>query len=234
MPTYDEYREFVADSSAEQKLAILRSESRQLLAGICGYTTLILKLVEERGAPQMPPEFSDWCQSAAIHSQELADLVGALTDSKHRDLLRQEQEERERVRAVNFWKEEQADLPELQNYASFLEAVQQTALKLDVSLPSHIQITNFYHPSVMSAFASSERRVNIQSVVSRHNKRPIGYFVALSNLAADELHTKGPRYQGITRSLDEAVVMLHQWLVDKWSQEQMQQQHDWLEISVMP
>jgi hypothetical protein len=80
----------------------------------------------------------------------------------------------------------------------------------------------------MSVFSTTERRVNIQAVLPRHNVRPFGYTVILSELAADELNTKGPKHEGSTKSLNEVVLVLHHWLVDKWDLEKIRTEHEWM------
>jgi len=186
MANYDEYRALATNASTEEKVAILRSESKRVLATLHGFAFLVHKLVEERGAPQMPSDFIEWCEKLVGGTEELTDLIDGLFDQKHRDILRKEREEIERNRAEGFWKDEQAEFPELQNYSSFMEAVKQTAAKLGLSIPENIEIINVFYPSVLSVFSTSDRRVNIQAVLSKHNMRPFGYAVVLSELAADE------------------------------------------------
>jgi len=228
MANYDEYRALAANASTEQKVAILRSESKRVLTTLHGFAILVHKLVEERGVPQMPPDFIEWCKRLVNDTEELTDLIEGLFDQKHRDILRKEREDIERNRAEEFWKEEQAEFPELQNYSSFIEAVKQTAAQLNVSIPGNVEIINVFYPSVMSVFSTTERRVNIQAVLPKHNVRPFGYAVILSELAADELNTKGPKHEGSTKSLHEVVLVLYHWLVDKWDLEKIRTNHEWM------
>jgi hypothetical protein len=194
---------------------------------------LVHKLVEERGALQMPPNFIEWCEKIVGGTEELTDLIDALTDWKHRDLLREERQAAERARAEDFWKEEQAEFPELQQYPSFIDAVKQTASRLGLSIPDGISITKFFYPSVMSTFSTTERRVNIQAVLPKHNLRPLGYAVILSELAADELNTKGPKHEGVTKSLEEVVLVLYRWLMEKWGLEKIRNEHEWMRSGVI-
>jgi len=233
MPTYDEYRALVEGISAEQKLAILGPETKCVLPVIQGFALLIQKLVEERGAPQMPPDFGEWCRRIADAAQELTDLIDALINPKHRDILHAEWEEQKRAQAGSFWKEEQAELLELQAYPSFIVAVKQTASKLGWSLPEDLDITNSFYPSVMSAFSTPERRVNIQAVLTKHHLRPLGYAVTLSELAADELNVKGRGHEGSTKSLDKVVLVLCRWLIEKWELERIRLEHEWMSSGVI-
>jgi hypothetical protein len=233
MSRYDEFRELFAKESPRTKLAILRSESKRILSTIHGFGMLIQKLVHEREAFQMPPDFGEWSKKVVDGTEELMDLIGALTDSKHRDILRKEWEEQEHARAEGFWKEERAEFRELRNYASFVEAVKQTASKLGLSIPEDVKTTSFFYPSVMSAFSVAERRVNVQAVLPKHNVRPLGYAVTLSELAEDEINIKGRGHEGSTKSLDEVVLVLYRWLVEKWTLERIQDRHDWMKSGVI-
>ena len=233
MPNYDDYRRLVKDRSAEEKLATLRPEAIRLLSMLHGYGMLVHKLVQERGAIQMPPDFIDWCKKIVDNTEELMDLVEAFTDVKHRNDLRQEHQESERARAEAHWKAEQEEFPELKSYSSFTDAVKQTANKLSLSFPDDMEITNIFFPSVLSVFSTEERRVNIHAVLPVQKIRPVGYVVVLSKLGPDGLSAVGSKHEGLTKSLDEVVTVICQWLVEKWALEEIQATHEWMKSGMV-
>jgi hypothetical protein len=213
----------------EQKLQYLRQETVRCLSTANGYARLLLDSVEKLENSQISSDFEDWCKQIFDNTREVRDLVQALTDSKHRDILRREREEEERKRNEGFWEEEQAEFSDLQNYTNFIEAVEQTAVRMGFSIPVDIKISSYYYPAAtMSHFSTPQRRVNIQTVTSSHKENPKGYFVTLSELAADELSAKGRTHEGITRSLNEVVEVLYHWLMDNWDFQQIGNKYEWM------
>ncbi len=181
----------------------------------------------------MPPDFGNWCKRLVDGTEELSDLIEASTDPQHCDLLRREREQQQNIRAENFWREEQAEFTELQTFSSFIEAVNQTAARLGLSLPTEIEITTPFFPSALSTFSTSQRRVNIQAVTSTHRIRPLGYAITLSELAADQLNVIGGGHEGSTKSLDEVILVLYHWLVDRWELERIRNDYEWMKLGVI-
>jgi hypothetical protein len=235
MPSYDEFRALVTNASAEEKLGVLRQESKRLLNVIHSCSLLIQKMVEERGAPQMPDSFGDWCNKIADSSKELTDLIDALTDWKHRSILQQELANHKREFDEQGWQHEQVGLPELQDFESFTTAILQTAQKLDLPLDQssagEIKRSAFFHPGSLVEFFTPERRARVGSQVGKGG-RYVGYVVALIWLA-DERNLDWREHEGLIRSLDEAVTVLHRWLVEKWDLESIRQEYQWMREGIV-
>jgi len=214
---------------------MLRPESKRLLSTIHGFSSLIQKMVEERGAPQMPDKFSNWCERVVDSSQELIDLIDALTDWKHRSILQQESADHKREFDERMWQYEQADLPELRGFESLIEAVLQTAQKLglplDHSSAGEIKWSAFYYPASFVDCFMPKRRVRFGSQAGQGG-RHVGYVVALIWLA-DERNLDWQEHEGLTRSLDEAVTVLHRWLVEYRDLESIRREYQWMREGVV-
>ncbi len=96
MPSYDQFREMFANASSEEKLAIIRSESKQLLVMAQGYSQIIQKILSERKPVELPDDFENWCKKVADSVKEAQDLIEALTDREHRSIYREEKEKSDR------------------------------------------------------------------------------------------------------------------------------------------
>lgn len=124
MTKYDEFREKFGNASPEEKLAIIRSESRRLLTSARGYSMIMHELVEERKPSELPDDFGVWCQKMAESVEELEDLIDALTDRKHRSILRDEQAKRDKQFGEMLWKDAQQSLSELKKHTSLTLSLQ--------------------------------------------------------------------------------------------------------------
>ena len=235
MSHYDKFRALVESATAEQKLGILRPEAKRILGKIHSSGILIHKMVEERGTPQMPDRFREWCKEVVDGAEELTNLIDALTDWKHRTVLHQEDADCRREFNENSWKHEQAGLPELQQFETFTDAILHTAhrlgLALDESPTSKIKRGAFFHPGSFLEFFTPERRARIGSQVGGSGQY-VGYVVTLIWLA-DKRNIDWREHEGLIRSLDEAVIVLYRWLVEQWALEAIRQEYQWMSEGVV-
>jgi hypothetical protein len=230
MPNYDEFREMFANNSAEEKLAILRSEARQRLTIAYGFSLLINKLIEERKPPELPDDFGDWCKKVTGSLEELQDLIDALTGGEDRSVFKEERAKHDKEIGEMIWKSEQQGLPELQSYKSLGDALEQTTHKLKLSLfTPDIKIDeSFLYPGGIVYFFAEDRRAHIGAQASQssdHNY--LGYTITLEWLI-DKRNLKWKHFKGLTKSLDEAVVVLHHWLVEKQEFQNIQKKFQWM------
>lgn len=231
MPSYDEYRALFADKSPEDKIHILRPESKRLLSTLKGYSLLIQKMNNERGAPQMPDNFGEWSKKLVDDIQELIDLIDALTDWKHRNILEKEQANQRREFGEKMWKHEQAGLPELQQYRSLLDAIEQTAQRLRLSFAGEIRAVAHYNPGSFVEFSASARRVRIGSQAGSHGIY-VGYVVTLA-WRVDKRNIIWQEHEGLTRSLDEIVHVLYHWIVEQTDLEKIRQKYPWMSEGIV-
>ncbi len=232
MEPYDRFREKFTSASAEEKLMIIRSESMRILGLVVGYATLMHQIVEERTPSEFPDDFKDWCKKVADGSHEMRDLIDALTDPRHRTLLEQERANQKRRFNEEQWKYTQARVPELQQYESFAQAVEQTAEKLGLSLTEgpteKIEVDAPFHPDGYLAFSTRERRADIGAQFSQRDGRVhLGYVITLQ-WCSDKRNLKWQEHEGLTQSLAEAVIALSRWLVENWDLERIKQEYPWL------
>jgi hypothetical protein len=52
-------------------------------------------------------------------------------------------------------------------------------------------------------------------------------------LGPDGLNAVGSKHEGLTKSLDEVVTVLCQWLVEKWALEEIQATHEWMKSGMV-
>jgi hypothetical protein len=185
MPSYDEFREMFANASSDEKLAIIRSESKQLLVTAQGYSQIIQKILSERKPVELPDDFENWCKKVADSVKEAQDLIDALTDREHRSIYREEKEKSDRELSEMIWRDNQQGLPELKSYTSLEDAVDKTANRLGLStLVSETKNSDFPSHSTIVYFHSSERRARIAAQTSQlAGHRYLGYVVALEWLS---------------------------------------------------
>lgn len=224
-----------ANTPAEEKLAILRSESKRILSTAHGYSLIMHKLIEERRPLELPDDFEVWCKKVADSVEEVQDLIDALTDQEHRSVFRDEQAKRDREFGEMLWKGHQQGLPELQSYACLRDAVEQTAHRLGLSLfASEAKIDDsFWHPGGMVYFYAPERRAHIGAQASqRDSRRYLGYAIILEWLS-DKRNVKWGRHEGLAPSLDEAVTVLHHWLIGKQELQIIQREFQWMSNGII-
>ena len=130
MSNFDEFRFSFRESSAEQRLVILRSESHRYLPIIQGYAELLRRELEQLETSEKTAELKNWLSKVIDSAQTTRDLIDALT-------VPQSLEGR--------------GLPELRPYESLLEAVRETAQKLSLPLIEcfRLNIKFLCQPSMM-------------------------------------------------------------------------------------
>ena len=235
MNNYDKFRDLTINASAEEKLMIIRSESVRIVGFVSGYAALMLHILEERTAPELPDDFRVWCKKVVEGAQEMRDLIDALTDPRHRALLQQEYANQKRQFDEQNWKDLQARVPELGQYESFVQAIEQTAQSLGFSLTENptekININTPFYPNGFLDLRGRERRASIGAQFSQQDERiHIGYTVTLK-WCSDERNITWQEHRGLTQSLTEAVTMLSRWLVEYWDMEKIEEEYPGLNIS---
>jgi len=208
---------------------ILQMESRHLLTKAHGYSLLIQDLIEERKPSELPDDFGMWCQNVTESLEELRDLIDGMTDRKHRSILKEERANRDREFGEMLWKDAQQGLSELQNYTSLREAVEKTASRLELSLYTpEIKIDDsFWHPGSAVNFFGKDRRALIGAQKSQYDRHYLGYAVTLSWLK-DYRNMEWQEQKGITPSLEEAVTVLHLWLIKGQDLQKIRQDYPWM------
>ena len=89
-----------------------------------------------------------------------------------------------------------------------------------------------FHPATVY-FGIPERRARIAAQASQHdNRRYLGYVIALEWLS-DQRNLKWEQHEGLTASLDEAVTVLHHWLVEKIELQTIKQKFPWMNSGVV-
>ena len=234
MPSYDEFREMFANASEQEKLAIIRSESKQLLIMAQGYSQIIQKVLSERKPVELPDDFENWCKKVADNIRETQDLIEALTDREHRSIYREEKEKSDRELSEMVWRDNQQGLPELKSYTSLEDAVDKTAKLLGLStLVLETKNIDFPSHQGMVHFKSSDRRARIAPQASQlPGHRYLGYVVALEWLS-DWRNIKWEEHEGLTSSLEEAVKVLYQWLIKKAELQSIRQEYQWMSSGIV-
>lgn len=222
MNNYDKFRNLTTNSSAEEKLMTIRSESIRIVGSVSGYAALMLHILEERTAPELPDDFKVWCKKVVDGTQEMRDLIDALTDPRHRTLLQQEYENQKRQFNEEEWKVMQAKVPELQQYKSFVQAVEQTAHKLGLALTEtqveKIAINAPFYPGGFVELRGRDRHAHIGAQFSYGIH--IGYAITLQ-WCSDKRNMTWQEHKGYIASLTEAVTTLNRWLVEDWDLERI-------------
>jgi hypothetical protein len=234
MPRYDEFREMFANASSEERLAIIRSESKRLLSTAQGYSQIVQKIISERKPSELPDQFGEWCKKVEDSVKELQDLIEALTDQKHRSIYQEEGKKRDRELGEMIWRDNQQGLPELKSYSSMADAVDKTSHRLGLSsLLSQTKNSDMpSHPAIVY-FRTPERRARIAAQASqRDNRRYLGYVIALEWLS-DQRNLKWEEVEGLTSLLDEAVTVLHHWLVEKIDLQTIKQKFPWMSSGIV-
>ncbi|GEM_PF-3001658 len=230
MSDYEEYRSFFVDSSNEDSRYLLKAEARRLLVPLIGYADIVSNLVEERGVPQMPDDFSQWCSSILSNARKLNDLIDAATDSRHRLEYQKEKSARDLQLGTTLWKDAQKGLPELQSYSSLKDAIEQTAKENHFSLVEHlsdeIRVTDdFLAPGGLVYFHGSKRSARVGT--RKQYTKYIGYSIAIRWLT-DARNLKWDEYECLAPSLNETVIVLNYWLAGDWSLPKLIKNHSWM------
>lgn len=227
MSQYDKFRELFADESAETKLAFLRHESIRFLGSARGYSHIIQTLIEERKPAELPDNFGDFCKRVVDNLETLQDLIDAATDKKHRSVRQEEQARRRKESSERFWEGHQIGLPELRPYASMQEAVVQTADGLGLSFASaDLRIDD--KCSDYTFFSTPERRARIAAQSAGGERyRYLGYVVHLQ-LLVDWRNIQWDKHEGLSPSFDEAVIVLHRWLIKGHPLPAIQAEFQWM------
>ncbi len=128
-----------------------------------------------------------------------------------------------------LWKSDQQGLPELQNYTSLRDAVEKTADRLELSLltPEMKIDDSFWHPGSSVHFFGAERQAYIGTQVSQRDRRYLGYAVRLKWLN-DKRNLEWQEHEGLAPSLEEAITVLHLWLVKDQELHKIRQGFTWM------
>lgn len=235
MPDYSDDKAWGAQASNEEKLATIRSESLRRLSTIQGYAQLISKLVEERGSPQMPDDFSLWCKTIFDNATELRKLIEVATEGENHLAFEQERMARNRALGETLWKDAQKGLPELRLYESLRDAMQYVAGQLD--LPWKFQSSDevriddeFLYPGSSVHIRMSRRGAHVGT--QKRDREYTGYTIAF-NWLADARNLKWDEQGGLAPSLEEAVLALHHWLIDEWDLKNITEKHPWMKNNLV-
>ena len=197
MSDFDELRFSFRDATAEQRLAILRSESLRRLPIIQGFAELLRRALEQPVSDQKQEEMKEWISNVILSAQSLRDAIDVLTSM-------QAQAERGR--------------PELQPYASLLDAIRDTAQRLALPLaeavddPEKIHIHNQY-PLVLLDEPKYHREISLTLIGS-------GYAVDLLSFIENRMFRV--EHQIEVSTLDEVSIVINQWLVEQKTVDEMQ------------
>ena len=234
MPLYNEFREMFANASSQEKLAIIRSESKRLLSTAQGYSQIMHKIISDIKPSELPDDFGAWCKEVEDSVKELQDLIEALTDQKHRSIYQEEREKRDRELGEMIWRDNQQGLPELRSFASLEDAVDNTAYRLGLSpLLSEVKNNNMPSHPANIYFHIPERRARIGAQASQlDNRRYLGYVITLEWLS-DKRNIKWEQHEGLTSSLGEAVTVLYHWLIEKQELQTIKQEFEWMSSGVV-
>jgi hypothetical protein len=234
-PDAESWLQGLTRSPAHVILPTLRTELLTPLRLVLGYAELMIKCLDEGQVLALTDRLRYWCERVLDSARAMQDLIEGLTHPRHRDIARQEWLRARRRRAECQWKQTQAELPELQDHSSFLAAVLRTACKLDLSI-DHLDRVLGCPPGGFIVFTKSKRNARIhetipehQFVAPEHRRLGPGYFVSLAELIGEadtaEWELQG---HGLTKSLDEAVTLLHRWLEEQRKLEQIRREFGWL------
>jgi hypothetical protein len=197
MSDFDEFRFSFRDTSAEQKLAILRSESFRRLSVVQGFAEVLRRAFEQPLTDQQPEELKEWISNVVVSAQSLRDLIDVLTSLQNRG---------ERGR------------PELRPYENLVDAIRETAQKLTLPLaeaiddPTRIFVHNQY-PLVLLDEPKYHREVSCALVKS-------GYSVELLSFVENRMFQV--EHQVLSSTLDDVSKVIHQWLVEQRTLDEMQ------------
>jgi hypothetical protein len=197
MSNFDEFRFSFRDSSAEQRLVILRSESHRYLPIILGYAELLRREFEQLEASEKSDELKNWLSKVIDSAQITRDLIDALT-------VPQSLEGR--------------GLPELRPYESLLEAIRETAQKLSLPLAKAIDDTasiliHSQYPLVLLGEPKRHREIRFALVKS-------GYSVELLSLAENRMFQV--EYQVSLSTLNDVAIVINQWLLEQRTASEIQ------------
>jgi hypothetical protein len=197
MSDFDELRFSFRDASAEQRLAILRSETFRRLPIILGFAELLRRAFEQPVSDQKHEEMKEWISKVIFSTQSLRDLIDVLTSM---------QDEVERGR------------PELQSYESLIDAIRDTAQKLALPLaeavddPEKILIHSQY-PLVLLDEPKYHREISFTLL-------GLGYAVDLLSFVENRMFRV--EHQIVLSTLDEVSTVINQWLVEQRTLDEMQ------------
>lgn len=222
MSSYDEIREQYENASLEEKMILIRYGNIQYLTRITGYAKL-LKSIALRNIEELPDDYSKWCEQIIEAANNFADEIDGVfdTNENNRETRRVKQEARDNEFALRLWQHNQKNLAELKNYDSLkaalfdrLDQISITQLTpLEHSFPPH-------HLSTVEFGRPWDRRIRIGI-----HYQP-GYIIHLSR-TTDKRNLKSESFEGITSSIDEACVILKEWILNSVSFDTILQNYSW-------
>ena len=205
MSKYDMFRFLFQNSSAEERLASLRGESLTNLHVINGYATILQKNFQESTT-----EAAD-LKKIIDASNELLDLIFAITELSHREML-------EKGIEPEWWKR---GMLELKPFDSLGDAIRFTAQKLNLSLAIAIDDTSkiFIHsenPLVLLDEPKYHRQITFSLL-------ELGYSVEL--LSFVEQRSFQVEYQISLSTLDDVAIVINKWLLEQRAVSEIQKEY---------
>jgi hypothetical protein len=196
MSRYDEFRFSFRDSSAEEKLQILRSESFRTLPIIQGFSELLRRALEKSETVEKPDELNEWILKIRNSSQTLHDLIDVMTSSQNQE----------------------RGIPELRPYDNLLDAVRDTAQKSTLSLAKAIDDTSRIfvysgYPLVLRDEPKFHRQIYFHLANSK-------YVVELLSWIDNRMFQSDLQVSFST--LDDVAIVINQWLLEKRTLDEMQ------------
>jgi hypothetical protein len=230
MPSYDEIRDFIKDSSLEEKISIFRQEVRPIVSSVRGYSNLITMMVKERGAPNMPDDFLAWCETLVENSGLLQDWIEATCYPDHRSIYQEKDATRDREFGESLWKHQQAGLPELEPYQSLRDAIIATAQNMELPLvdPSLTLDDHFWYPGGGITLMIQVRNAHVQPKRQMYGNGYQGYAVDLK-WTTDRRNLEARTYEALAPDLIQLTLVLFRWLIQKSELGDLIQEFSWLE-----
>jgi len=199
------FRFLVRDSSAEERLANLRGDALAKLHVIKGYATIAYQKFQE--------STTDAAELKIIidASDELLDLIFAVTEPSHREMI-------EKGIEPEWWKR---GISELKSFDSLGNAIQHTAQKLNLPLAIAIVDTSkiFIHseyPLVLLDEPKYHRQIMF-SVLE------LSYSVEL--LSFVEERSFQVEYQISLSTLDDVAIVINKWLLEQRAVSEIQKEY---------
>jgi len=122
------------------------------------------------------------------------------------------------------WRSKIAGFPELESYRSVVDALEQTAAKLNIPFPNLVDpVNNSGDGQFIFGVSDGIRTVQIWPLQSR------GYYdIEVYQYDIPDHENEGVCYQGQTASLDESTIVLSRWFVERCSIDDLHTQFSWM------
>lgn len=194
MSSFDIFRFQFGNASAEEKLAILRSESLVPLNVIQGYSDLLIREVDNISSTEVPPELKEYSLIIKDTSRKLSEYFEALTAPHFR---------------------ERYGLAELKPYDTLLDALKQTAVTLKLplaeALENNILHTRDDYPVWIWDSGEPQHKIQIELLESQYRVRLLVSDTMGKNQIFRVVKEAKPK------TLNEAIETIQRWLLDDLS-----------------